>query len=174
MKLDVIHTMYNIVTDYSPARVQFIEAGLVAALVKVCKSIDSEATLAVIGRILRELSLQVDCVRVLISGNIHVHMHCCRLYVLLYGTSPDAVSHSLSVSLSLCLSLPFTLSSEGIMPLLLRLSKLEIAALKIDVASALYALSATPESTKLLKLDAVHILFWLTLYDCLALNDTIM
>ena len=62
--------MYNIVTDFSPARTLFIDAGLVAALVKVCKSIDSEATLSVIGRILRELSLQVDAVRVLISGTI--------------------------------------------------------------------------------------------------------
>ena len=60
------------------------------------------------------------------------------------------------------------------MPLLLRLCKLELPALKIDVASALYSLSSTPETAKLLKLDAVHILFWLTLYDCLALNDTIM
>jgi hypothetical protein len=59
------------------------------------------------------------------------------------------------------------------MPLLLRLSKLEIPTLKIDVADALYSLSTTAESNKLLKLDAVHILFWLTLYDCLSLNDVI-
>lgn len=130
VKLDIIHTLYNIVTDYTPARSLFVEHGIVSSLVKVCKSIDNEDTLACVGRILRELCQHTEAIRVLIS--------------------------------------------EGIMPLLLRLSKLEIATLKIDIADALYTLSATNESLKLLKLDVIHILFWLTLYDCLSLNDVIM
>lgn len=130
VKLEIIHTMYNVVTEYTPARSYFVENGIVSALVKVCKSVDNEDTLACIGRILRELCQYTELVRVLIS--------------------------------------------EGIMPLLLRLSKLEIPTLKIDIADALYTLSATNESMKLLKLDVVHILFWLTLYDCLSLNDIIM
>jgi hypothetical protein len=60
------------------------------------------------------------------------------------------------------------------MTLMLRLAKLEIPLLKVDIADALYTLSTTSESLKLLKMEAVHILFWLTLYDCLALNDVIM
>jgi hypothetical protein len=130
VKLDIIHTLYNIVTDYTPSRALFVEHGIVSSLVKVCKSIDNEETLAVIGRILRELCQHTEAVRLLIS--------------------------------------------EGIMPLLLRLSKLENPTLKIDIADALYTLSGTNESNKLLKLDVVHILFWLTLYDCLSLNDIIM
>jgi hypothetical protein len=75
VKLDVIHTLYNIVTDYVPARSKFIENNTVAALVKVCKSIDSEQTLSVIGRILRELCQHTDGVRILISGSFILHFN---------------------------------------------------------------------------------------------------
>jgi len=64
------------------------------------------------------------------------------------------------------------------MNILLRLSKVELPDVKLDVSSALLSLSCSANSyhdavMKVLKWDAIDILFWLTLHDCLSLNDVI-
>lgn len=66
------------------------------------------------------------------------------------------------------------LLTDGIMTIILKLSKYEYPQLKLDLACAMHSLSvATDCSLKFLKLDAVDILFWLTLHDCLGLYDPI-
>lgn len=57
--------------------------------------------------------------------------------------------------------------------MLLRLSKIEIPELKLNVSSSILALTTGGETIKVLRWDAVDILFWLTMHDCLALNDPI-
>jgi hypothetical protein len=66
------------------------------------------------------------------------------------------------------------LLSDGVMPIILKLAKYEYATLKLDLASAMCSMSLTAEtSLKMLKLEAIDILFWLTLHDCLNMYDPI-
>lgn len=65
------------------------------------------------------------------------------------------------------------LMSDGIMGILLKLSKIEISLLKLDLSCAIYSISTVPDTMKVLKWDGVDILFWLTLHDCLNLYDPI-
>ena len=67
------------------------------------------------------------------------------------------------------------LLSDGIMPILLKLSKLEVPTIKYDISRAIYSLTTVSghETMKILKWDCVDILFWLTLHDCLDLYDPI-
>ena len=65
------------------------------------------------------------------------------------------------------------LLADGIMNMLLRLSKIEIPQLKYDISCCLYALTTAGDILKVLKWDAVDILFWLTIHDCLNLYDPI-
>jgi len=66
------------------------------------------------------------------------------------------------------------LLQDGIMPLLLKLSKLEIPELKLDLACSLFSMTMAPDTIRVLKWDSVDILFWLTLHDCLGLQDAIL
>lgn len=62
---------------------------------------------------------------------------------------------------------------DGVMDVLLKLSKKEIPSLKIDVASALFSLTWGTEMMLVLKYDTIDVLFWLTLYDCQSLMDRV-
>jgi len=66
------------------------------------------------------------------------------------------------------------LLQDGIMPLLLKLSKLEIPELKLDLACSLFSMTMVPDTIRVLKWDSVDILFWLTLHDCLGMQDSIL
>jgi hypothetical protein len=65
------------------------------------------------------------------------------------------------------------LLSDGIMSIILKLSKIEIPSLKFDLSFAIYSLSQGYESLKVLQWEGVDVLFWLTLHDCLGLYDPI-
>jgi hypothetical protein len=65
------------------------------------------------------------------------------------------------------------LISDGIMNIILKLSKFELALIKLDMSFCIYSLSKGHEVMKLIKSDAVDIIFWLTLHDTLAMQDTI-
>jgi hypothetical protein len=67
------------------------------------------------------------------------------------------------------------LMSDNIMKILLKLSKIEVPQLKLDISCCIYDLSKGDGdgSLKVLKWDGMDILFWLTLHDCLNLNDPI-
>jgi hypothetical protein len=66
------------------------------------------------------------------------------------------------------------LLQDNIMPLLLKLSKLEVPELKYDISCAIFAMTTVPDTMRVLKWDSVDILFWLTLHDCLGLQDLIL
>lgn len=66
--------------------------------------------------------------------------------------------------------------NDGIMPILLKLAKLEIPTIKYDISRAIYNMTTVKEglyTMKILKWDSIDVLFWLTLYDCLDLYDPI-
>lgn len=65
------------------------------------------------------------------------------------------------------------LVADGIMPLILKLSKIEIPILKLDMSCSIYSMTTGGDTLKVLKWDSVDILFWLTLHDCAGLFDTI-
>ena len=67
------------------------------------------------------------------------------------------------------------LMAGNIMRTLLKLSKIEVPQLKFDISCCIYDLTKgeSEETLKVLKWDAMDILFWLTLHDCLNLNDPI-
>ena len=67
------------------------------------------------------------------------------------------------------------LIQDGVMPILLKLAKIELAPLKVDLARAIYFLTIpySEHTMKVLKYDGVDIIFWLTLHDCLKLYDYI-
>ena len=64
--------------------------------------------------------------------------------------------------------------SEGVMAIIAKLAKYEYPTLKLDLACAIFSLTVPAETTlKMLKLDAIDVLFWITLHDCLGLYDHI-
>lgn len=64
--------------------------------------------------------------------------------------------------------------SEGVMAIISKLAKLEFPTLKLDLACAVFSLTVPAETTlKMLKLDTIDVLFWITLHDCLGLYDHI-
>jgi len=64
--------------------------------------------------------------------------------------------------------------SEGVMAIIAKLAKLEFPMLKLDLACAVLSLTVPAETTlKMLKLDTIDVLFWITLHDCLGLYDQI-
>lgn len=65
------------------------------------------------------------------------------------------------------------LLNDGSMNILLKLSKIEKALLKLDLSCAFYSLTTVPDTMKIIKWDGIDILFWLTLHDCLTLYDPI-
>lgn len=69
VKLDIINAFYNVVTEFDAARARLTDIGFVPALIKACKTIDSEETLSVIGRIVRELCQYTAGAKVLLSRN---------------------------------------------------------------------------------------------------------
>ena len=67
------------------------------------------------------------------------------------------------------------LLQDGIMSVLLKMAKIEVAPLKVDLAMGMFALTIphSADTMRLLKYDGVDVLFWLTLHDCLKLYDFI-
>ncbi len=65
------------------------------------------------------------------------------------------------------------LLADGVMAIILKLSKPEQPALKFDMACALYALSRSPDPIKVLQWDGVDVMYWLTAHDCLNMFDPI-
>jgi hypothetical protein len=71
------------------------------------------------------------------------------------------------------LSVHKKLMKDGVMRVLLKLAKVEVAPLKADVSYAIFAMTTGPDTLKVLKWDGVDVLFWLTRHDCMNLMDTI-
>ena len=67
------------------------------------------------------------------------------------------------------------LMSDNIMRVLLKLSKIEVPQLKLDISCCIYDMTKGEgdDTLKVLKWDGMDVLFWLTLHDCLNLNDAI-
>lgn len=65
------------------------------------------------------------------------------------------------------------LLADGVMQVLLKLAKLEVPIIKFYAAHSIFALTLGNETLRVLKWDAVDILFWLTLHDCLSLFDPV-
>jgi len=65
------------------------------------------------------------------------------------------------------------LVKDGIMDILLKLSKKEIPLLKLDLSCCIYSLTTGGDTTRVLNWDGVDIMFWLVLYDSLKLYDPI-
>jgi hypothetical protein len=59
------------------------------------------------------------------------------------------------------------------MPVLLKLAKLEVPIIKLYAACSMFSLTLGNETLRVLKWDAVDILFWLTLHDVLSLLDPV-
>lgn len=117
---------------------------------------EEEFLVVVIGRIVRELCLE--------SENEHIHKK------LLQGEDSIVIIAMNSLTIAW---------TDGVMNMLLRLSKVEVPEVKLDVSAAILALTCGRSSyhdnatMKVLKWDAIDVLFWLTIHDCLALNDFI-
>eukprot|EP00605_Chrysophyceae_sp_TOSAG23-4_P002036 GSChrysophyteH1.ASY1.ANO1.2255.1 assembled CDS len=65
------------------------------------------------------------------------------------------------------------LLADGVMGIILKLSKPEQPDLKFDMACALYSLSRSPDPLKVLQWDGVDVMYWLTAHDCLNMFDPI-
>lgn len=66
--------------------------------------------------------------------------------------------------------------ADGVMNIVLKLSKIEVPILKLDMAVAMYSIAKADagDVIKVLKSDSVDILFWQTIFDTLNLHDTIL
>lgn len=98
------------------------------------------------------------------------------LKIIKTNDSEEIVSVVSRIVKEICtmVSMARKLLTDGIMNIMLKLSKFEIPLVKLDLSVAIFNLSMTVEfSLKMLKLDTVDILFWLTIYDCLNLYDPI-
>ena len=65
------------------------------------------------------------------------------------------------------------LLADGVLSILLKLSKIELPMLKLDLSCSIYSMTQGIDTLKVLQWDGVDVLFWLTLHDCLGLFDPI-
>ena len=67
------------------------------------------------------------------------------------------------------------LMNDHIMRILLKLAKIEVPQLKLDIACCIYDMTKAEsgETLSVLKWDGMDVLFWLTLHDCMNLNNAI-
>lgn len=67
------------------------------------------------------------------------------------------------------------LMTDHVMRILLKLAKIEAPQLKLDVSCCIYDMTKaeSAETLSVLKWDGMDVLFWLTLHDCMNLNNAI-
>lgn len=166
IKKDALQTVYNIVTLHHPARNVFVESEGVVALWKLLKvqggaaAPDPKAgdpTAPPVETEGEEDGTDADLVEedstLLILGHIVKAL-----------TDADMSEGKYQKQLM----------NDGIMSIILKLSKYELPILKVDMSFSIYSMTRGPDSMKVLKSDTVDILFWLTLYDTLSLHDLIL
>jgi hypothetical protein len=102
------------------------------------------------------------------------------LVTLLKTMNDDSVVLSIGrIIKEVCIEAPLhlaTLLKQDIMSIIFKLSKIEIAPLKLNIAQALFSLTKPYDevsTAKLLKWDAIDTIFWLTVHDALKLYDPI-
>lgn len=186
MKKDVIQTVYNLVTRCTASRAVFVSCDVVVSLWKYLKAQSG----AVLGMAAADGSIesgsisgggkggsngggsngdggddeaeQDEYVLILIA---HVVRELCEELERVLGSGSSS-SNSIIIY-------ERKLISDGIMNIILKLSKFELALIKLDMSFCIYSLSKGHEVMKLIKSDAVDIIFWLTLHDTLGMQDTI-
>lgn len=167
IKLDAVQTVYNLITAYAASRSGFVQADLVAALWKVIKVSGSKKSSQ--------------------DANDSVGGSSCRRGDSTESFEEDqedvseeylltVVSHIMK---SLCedvsdINYLRKMLADGIMNIILKLAKIELNELKIDMSFCLYYLTRGAENMKVLKRDSVDILFWLTLHDTMNIHDLIL
>jgi len=167
IKVDAVQTVYNMVTMYPACRVVFIENDVVTALWKFLKAQggggggggkDDASTTALssnasssVNTASADASDDEDSVLLLI-GQI-VEALCSQL--------EDPKIHRKAMA-------------DGIMNVILKLAKLELPSLKANMSFCMYNMIKGGDLMKVLKWESVDILFWLTLYDTLGLQDLIL
>lgn len=163
IKLDAVQAVYNLVTAHSASRSVFVQADLVAALWKVIKISGSKKSNqdgnSSVGN-----NSKVDSIESLEEDDYNEE------YMLII------VSHILK---SLCedvseINYLRKMLADGIMNIVLKLAKIELNELKIDMSFCMYYLTKGAENMKVLKRDSVDILFWLTLHDTMNIHDLIL
>ncbi|RYG69225.1 hypothetical protein EON64_03270 [archaeon] len=161
VKIDIIQCVYNIIHSHNAACAVFIQCEVAAALWKLLKVFGGGKDKD--GKDNKESrdNKLVDDESVEDEESIYVLIsHIVRILCNDAG-NPDA-----SVKLN-------KLLADGTMNIILRLAKLEIVTVKVDMSFSMYALTKGSEGVKLLKRDAVDILFWLTLFDTLGCTNMI-
>ena len=195
VKRDAIQIMYNLVNMYRASKDAFISNGAIVALWKTLKvqggggasagAPESNDSVAATESV-EELSTSVGDTDTLSEE---------ESVILLIGH----VVKSLCDEASELGLLHKRVMADGVMNILLKLSKIELPILKLDMSFAIYRLvtsyysfdilinlytivffppslakSELGDVVKVLKTDSVDILFWLTIYDTMNLHDVIL
>eukprot|EP00597_Dinobryon_sp_UTEXLB2267_P015326 CAMPEP_0170120348 /NCGR_PEP_ID=MMETSP0020_2-20130122/15090_1 /TAXON_ID=98059 /ORGANISM="Dinobryon sp., Strain UTEXLB2267" /LENGTH=1500 /DNA_ID=CAMNT_0010350197 /DNA_START=432 /DNA_END=4934 /DNA_ORIENTATION=+ len=169
IKRDAIQTMYNLANMYKRAKNVFITNDAIVALWKLLKVQGSGGGAA--------SSSVVDASSSSVGGS--------ETLADASGTSDEETTLLLigHIVKALCDEagesggqLHKRAMTDGIMNILLKLSKIELPVLKLDMSFAMYSMvkSDSGDIIKVLKADSVDILFWLTIYDTLNIHDTIL
>ena len=162
IKLDAVQAIYNLATAFSASRSGMVFADVVAALWKLVKiSGGKKNSVQDSNSSIGGSSNSVD-----ISEEDEFNEE----YML------TIISHVLK---SLCEDVSDVnylrkMLSDGIMNIILKLAKIELNELKIDMSFCLYFLTKGAENMKVLKRDSVDILFWLTIHDTMNIHDLIL
>lgn len=162
VKKDAVQIIYNLVTQHTPSRQTVIENDGVIALWKLLKvqgtnnataeevgdtTIVSDADASELG----DTEPDEDSTLTVIG---HVVKELCS----------DISDYKVEKKIM----------TDGIMNIILKLSKIEIPALKLDMAYSLHSMSNAVDLMKVLKWDSIDIAFWLLMHDTLNLHDLIM
>lgn len=169
VKQDAVQTCYNLATLYPPARISLIQHDAVSALWKLMK-ISGVGGGSAGNKTTSEQQNNNNTGGADVGDNGSTDGSSDEEYLLiLIGRVLKELCEDVSDILILR-----KLLSDGAMSIILKLSKIEIIDCKITMSFCLYFLTRGRETMKLLKRDAVDILFWLTMYDALGSSDLIL
>jgi len=172
MKKDVIQSVYNLVTRCVASRAVFVSCDLVVSLWKYLKTQSGGSGGGESGSVTGSVGTAAS--KTAADTGVDGESEEDEYVLILIGHVVRELCEELErVPGSGSLLYERKLISDGIMNIILKLSKFELALIKLDMSFCIYALSKGHEVMKLIKADAVDIIFWLTLHDTLGMQDTI-
>ena len=165
IKKDALQAVYNMVTMYTPSRATFVNCDGVTALWKLLKV---KGALGGGGGEDRSLASeeQGSMVSASSAGDLEEE----EATLVMIGHIVKELTDEMQVT---DVTYERKMLADGIMNIILKLSKFEFALLKLDMSFCIYNLSRGVELMKLLKAETVDIFFWLTLHDTLGTHDLI-
>lgn len=165
IKIEAVQAVYNLVKLYPSSRSLFVEEELISAIWRLLKVSGGSKNYNI-----KETSNESNTSEneLISNGDEVTDEDEERLIILVSHIIKEICEESNQISTIR------KLLTDGIMNVILKLSKIELIEIKVDMAFSIYSLTKGTENLKILKRDCIDILFWLTIHDTLGTFDLIL